>query len=192
MKINRLDAHDRLLHFKSQGDNISKGCQDCINSRPDEFGRHPFYIFAHKREIALDERVAILSQDQMDTILDVTLKRRYRSLEDVPTHRMLWQPRLGKPSAQPNSMLFRTYPGTDTIKIIWMLPDGSLELWDQYKKGLMTENSIVTESMHMFQFNKTRLEAPEDDDVSQEEAERIYKAIARNPKYRKNPLELIL
>ena len=192
MKVNRLDAHDRLLHLKSQGDNISRGCQDCINSRPDEFGNHSFYIFAHKREINLDERIGILSQDQMDVILDPMLKRRFMRLEDVPTHRMIWQPRLGKPKAQPNSMLFKAYPGTDKIKIIWMLPDGSLELWDQYKKGLMTENSIVTESMHMFQFNKAKLEAPEDDDVSQEEAERIYKAIARNPKYKKGAIELIL
>ena len=47
MKINPLDAHDRLKHFNNQDFDIGQCCQDLINKRP--FGNHPFYIFAHPR-----------------------------------------------------------------------------------------------------------------------------------------------
>lgn len=86
MKINILDAHDRLKSLKSQEEIISKGCQDCIRQRPIEFENHPFYIFCHKREINADERIALFNRDLHEARLGA-YARRYKSLQDVHTHR---------------------------------------------------------------------------------------------------------
>jgi hypothetical protein len=183
MKINRLDAHDRLLQFKQQEDLISQGCESCIYNRPEEFGQYPFYIFAHKREIGMDERISLFSQDQMDVILNPLLKRKYSSFDQIPTARIIWQSRLLKPQAQLNSMLFKHYPGRPGYEVFWILP--AAELWDSYRKGNLTENKVVIESIHNFQFNKSRMEASESDDVSEEKAKEIYEQIARNAKGKK-------
>jgi len=178
MKVNILDAHDRLLQFKKQSDYISKGCQDCIKSRPNEFGSHPFYIFAHKREIGEDEKISIYNQDLQDSLVNIGYKRKYSKIEQVPTHRLIWAPRLTKPTAQENSMLFKYYPSFDHIKIMWIIPDRSM--WGQYIKDNLTENQIVCESIHDFRNNKGKLERVEDDDVSEEMAKEIYMAISFN------------
>jgi len=146
MKINLLDAHDRLLHYKKQSFDISQCCQDMVNHRP--FGDHPFYIFSHAR-----------------------------TADDGVTKRIIWQPRLTKPKAQTNSMLFKAYPGTDVIKVIWMIP--AREMWDQYEKGKLTENETICESINAFKTNKGKLEAPEEDDLSDKEVDYIYKDISR-------------
>ena len=145
MKINPLDAHDRLKHFTKQSFDISECCQDLINKRP--FGNNPFYIFAHAR-----------------------------TDDDGVRKRLVWQPRLTKPRAQTNSMLFKAYPGSDNIKIIWMIP--ARELWGQYAKGLMTENKTVSDSIHDFQYNREKLEMPDDDDLSDDKIHSIYRNIA--------------
>jgi hypothetical protein len=111
------------------------------------FGDHPFYIFAHTR-----------------------------TDEDGVTKRLIWQPRLTKPKAQTNSMLFKAYPGTDLIKVIWMIP--ARELWGQYGNGLITENKTVSESIHDFQFHRNKLEQKEDDDMSDEQVNAIYKEVS--------------
>lgn len=152
MKINPLDAHDRLIHFTKQQFNISECCQDLINKRP--FGNHPFYIFAHAR-----------------------------TDEDGVTKRLIWQPRLTKPKAQTNSMLFKAYPGTDNVKVIWMLP--SRELWGQYKKGLLTQNQTIYESIQAFQNNRELLERRESDDLHDWQIDNLYREIAQQRK-RKN------
>ena len=172
MKINRLDAHDRFEHFTKQSFDIGQTCQDMINQRP--YGDHPFYIFAHKREIALDERISIFNQDLLNN------PRQFKTLADVPTARLIWQPRLTKPKAQSNSMLFKAYPRSDNLKVIWMLP--ASELWDQFTQGKMTENKTVSESIYDFQNNKRKLEAPEDDDLSDTEIDRIYTEISMSKK----------
>ena len=146
MKINKLDAHDRLKHFTGQSFSIGECCQNLIDQRP--FGNHAFYIFAHTR-----------------------------TEEDGVTKRLIWQPRLTKPKAQTNSMLFKGYPGTDNVKVIWIIPDRCL--WEQFEKGKMTENKTVWESIDMFMNHKEKLEAKEDDDHSDEAIDRIYKEIAR-------------
>jgi hypothetical protein len=145
MKINRLDAHDRLQHFTKQQFDIAECCQDLINQRP--FGEHPFYIFAHTR-----------------------------TDDDGVTKRLIWQPRLTKPRAQTNSMLFKAYPGKDTIKIIWMIP--AEELWAQFGKGLLTENKTVAESIQDYKHNRQKLELKESDDLSDDAINAIYKEIA--------------
>lgn len=176
MKILRTDAHDRLIHFKNQSDYISEGCQSCIKNRPPQFGNLPFYIFAHKREIETDERISLFNQDLQESLLNPLQNRKYWKLEDVPTHRLIWSPRLTKPKAQTNSMLFKVYPPGDNIKVIWILP--ARELWDQYVKGNLTENKTVIESIHTFTHDRSSLEAKEEDDLSDEHINRIYEEIA--------------
>jgi len=119
------------------------------------FGDHSFYIFAHAR-----------------------------TEDDGINKRLIWQPRLTKPKAQTNSMLFKAYPGTDILKVIWMIP--SRELWDQFGAGLMLENKTVSESIRDFQYNRKKLEAKESDDLSDEQIDLIYSDIAKSAVYSAN------
>lgn len=170
MKVNILDAHDRYKHFTKHEFNISECCQNMIDSRP--FGNHPFYIFAHSRTLGLDEKFKLFTAGL------------YHSMEEVPEKTLIWQPRLTKPQAQENSMLFKAYPGTDIIKIIWMIP--SRELWDQYTKEKMMENETICNSIHDFQFNRKKLEEKEDDDMTEEQINSIYKEISFNARKEKS------
>jgi len=118
------------------------------------FGEYPFYIFAHAR-----------------------------TDDDGVRKRLIWQPRLTKPEAQTNSMLFKAYPGKDIVKVIWMIP--ARELWDEFKRGNMTENETVLQSIRDFQNNRLALEAKEPDDLSDEQINAIYLSMSRNkPKFR--------
>ena len=151
MKINPLDAHDRLQHFKKKDFDISECCQDLINQRP--FGDHAFYIFAHPR-----------------------------TDDDGVTKRLIWQPRLTKPTAQTNSMLFKGYPGTDLVKVIWMIP--ARELWAQFQKGKLTENQTIAESIHDFVHDREKLEQPEPDDLTDPEIARVYSEVLSEEKFK--------
>ncbi len=152
MKINILDAHDRLQHFTKQSFDIGECCQNLIEQRP--FGDVAFYIFAHAR-----------------------------TDDDGVNKRLIWQPRLTKPKAQTNSMLFKAYPGTDIIKVLWMIPDRSM--WSQYAKGLLTQSQIISDSINDFQFNRGKLEKREDDDLPDEQIDRIYAEISIASKNKK-------
>lgn len=144
--INRLEAHDRLQQFTKQSFDIGQTCQSIINSRP--FGDYPFYIFAHAR-----------TQD-----------------DDPGTKRLIWQPRLTKPKAQTNSMLFKADPKTDIIKIIWMIPERSM--WPMYEKGKLTENEIIATSIYDFQHNRKRMEEKDPDDLADEVIDKIYREMS--------------
>ena len=117
----------------------------CCQSLIDQrpFGDVPFYIFAH-----------------------------LRTEDNGVDKRLIWQPRLTKPKAQTNSMLFKVHPPSDIVKVIWMIPDRCM--WKQYEEGLVCENKTVVESIYDFQFNRKKLEAREEDDLSDEEIRRIY------------------
>jgi len=117
------------------------------------FGDVPFYIFAHAR-----------------------------TEDDGVTKRLIWQPRLTKPKAQTNSMLFKAYPGTDLIKVIWMIPERCM--WEQYQKGKLTESQIVTESIHDFINNREKMESPEEDDLSDETIDKIYLEISKQAQFK--------
>jgi hypothetical protein len=117
------------------------------------FGEHPFYIFAHAR-----------------------------TEDDGVNKRLIWQPRLTKPKAQTNSMLFKAYPGSDNVKVIWMIP--ARELWNNYNKGLITENKTVAESIHDFIFNRAQLEAKEDDDLDDATIDKIYEEIKQSARFK--------
>jgi len=119
------------------------------------FGDRPFYIFAHAR-----------------------------TEEDGATKRLIWQPRLTKPKAQTNSMLFKAYPGSDVIKVVWMIPDRAL--WGQYDKHLLMANKTVSDSIHDFQFNRNKLEEREEDDMTDEQVDAIYREVSFNAKRAKD------
>lgn len=121
------------------------------------FGDHPFYIFAHTR-----------------------------TEEDGVTKRLIWQPRLTKPRAETNSMLFKGYPGTDMVKVIWMIP--AQEVWGQFKKGLLTQNKTVTESIYAYRHNRHLLEMKEDDDLSDTEIDEIYKELSIEARNKQNTI----
>jgi hypothetical protein len=176
MKINILDAHDRLQHLKKQSDVLGQYCQSIIDSSP--FGNRPFYIFAHKRQISPDERIAILNSS-----LHGQIEQKYFSLADVPTHRMIWQPRLTKPKAQTNSMLFKVHPGTDILQTVWIIPER--ELWSQYNKDNLTENETVRYSINAFINNREQLEAPDDEDPSEDEIKSTYLQLSAEAKRKK-------
>ena len=122
---------------------------ECVQDliNKEPFGKHPFYIFAHAR-----------------------------TDDDGVTKRLIWQPRLTKPEAQTNSMLFKAYPGTDKVKIIWMIPDRLM--WYQYKKGNVTQSDMVWDSIVKFRSAKDLLEAPEPDDYSDAQIDAIYREIS--------------
>lgn len=146
MKVNILDAHDRLEKFTKQSFDIGECCQDLIKQRP--FGEYPFYIFAHTR-----------------------------TDDDGVTKRLIWQPRLTRPSAQTNSMLFKADPVSDNVTIIWIIPPQ--EMWSQYRKGLLTENKLVCESIHAYEFKREELERPDEDDLPDHIIEQIYRDISQ-------------
>lgn len=99
-----------------------------------------------------------------------------RTDDDGVTKRLIWQPRLTKPRPQSNSMLFKAYPGQDIIKVIWMIP--AAEMWEQYKKGNVTESQLVAESIHKYINYPEELAAKEEDDLSDEKINEIYKDIS--------------
>ncbi len=110
------------------------------------FGNHPFYIFAHSR-----------------------------THENIAIKRLVWQPRLSRPKPQTNSMLFKAYPGTDIVKIIWMIP--AREMWGSFKKDQMTASPDILASINTFENDRRSLENPEDDDLSDIEIDAIYRQI---------------
>lgn len=152
MKLNRLETHDRLVHFSKQNFDIGECCQDLIDKKP--FGDHPFYIYAHAR-----------------------------TDDDGKTKRMIWQPRLTKPKAEPNSMLFKAYPGKDTIRIIWIIP--SRELWEQFMKGQMTHNQTILDSIWSYIHKRKKLEEKEEDDLNDTQIDAIYRQMAKEAKGKK-------
>ena len=155
MKVNRLDAHDRFLHFTSQSFEIAECLQDLIEKRT--FGDRPFYVFAHAR-----------------------------TDEDGVTKRLIWQPRLTKPEAQTNSMLFKVYPGKDIVKVIWMIP--APEMWKQYGHEKMCANKIVFDSIQAFMNDKASLERREEDDPQDWQVEAIYREIGKEARAKKSAM----
>ena len=117
------------------------------------FGDIPFYAFAHAR-----------------------------TDDDGLTKRLVWQPRLTKPKAQENSMLFKLYP-PDMVKVIWMIP--ASELWATFERGKMTQNQLIWESIQKFKTDKKKLEANEDDDLTDEQIAKVYEAISLDAKIKR-------
>lgn len=151
MKINRLETHDRLLHFKKdQSLNIFQGAEDCLKINTLSLAiqeKSPYvYLYAHPR-----------------------------TADDGVTKRMLWQPRLSKPTPEPNSYLFRAKSKTDLIEFCWIIPPK--EMWDQYKEGNVTHNPDVLWSINQYRYNILKFLMPHPDDLSEEKGKLILKGI---------------
>lgn len=153
MKLNLFETHDRYQAFTKKKDFDIGECCQDLINKR-PFGSHAFYIFAHPR-----------------------------TDDDGVTKRLIWQPRLTRPVPQTNSMLFKAYPGTDNIKIIWMIPDRNM--WDQYEEGKVTANKMICDSIRDFQFDREKLERKEDDDLSDEKIDQIYKDLARDANHKR-------
>lgn len=152
MKINRLETHDRLNHFKEdQSINIFEGAEDCLKRNPNSLQMQEYfpyiYIFAHPR-----------------------------TADDGFTKRMIWQPRLTKPKPQTNSYLFRANSHSDMIEVIWLLPPR--EMWGEYEKGKLFENEEVLLSIHYFQNHRAKLEEPHEEDWPEERLQKRLEQIA--------------
>jgi len=151
MKINRLETHDRLQHFKEdQSINIFSGAEDCLKKNPLSLSlqdKSPYvYMFAHPR-----------------------------TEEDGVTKCMYWQPRLTKPKAQTNSYLFRAQSKTDNIEVCWLIPPR--ELWEQYQKGNLLENEVILWSIDQFENTRKKIQSPEKDDLPDEMICKIYSSM---------------
>jgi hypothetical protein len=151
MKVNVLEAHDRLKHLiKDQSENIFQGAEDCLKKNPLSLAiqeKSPYvYIFAHPRT----------SDDGVNKV-------------------MYWNPRLSIPQAQSNSYLFRAKSHTDEIEVIWMIPPP--EMWSQYEKGKVTESNWCSWSINMYTSKKKVLERPHPEDMPEEKSKLIMKAV---------------
>ena len=152
MKIERLETHDRLKHFKEdQALNIFQGAEDCLKKNKLSIGLQQYspyiYIFAHPR-----------------------------TADDGVTKRMLWQPRLTKPKAQTNSYLFRATSNTSELEVCWLLPPR--EMWKQYEQDMVTEHELVLWSINQFTTHRHILEQPDPEDLSDERCKHIYITVA--------------
>jgi hypothetical protein len=151
MKVNVLEAHDRLKHLiKDQSANIFQGAEDCLKKNTLSLAiqeKSPYiYIFAHPR-----------------------------TADDGVNKVMYWDPRLSIPEAQSNSYLFRAKSHTDEIEVIWMIP--APEMWAQYDEGKVTESNWCSWSINQYKTNKKTLERPHPGDVPEEKARLIMKAV---------------
>jgi hypothetical protein len=156
MKIDRLETHDRYKIFTSRDSENSKSIGECVQDIVDQrpFGNHPFYIFSHAR-----------------------------TDDDGVTKRLIHHPRLSKPRAESNSILTKVYPGSDLVKVFWMIP--AEELWKQYEKGNVTECYSAAWSIFMFKNKRHELELREPDDLSDEVIDKIYRDIAQEAQRKK-------
>lgn len=151
MKIDKNDAHDRLEHLlEDQSETISRGCDECLKKNPltaSILSRMPYvYIFAFAK-----------------------------TADNGVDKRLLWQPRILKPEAQSNSMLFRAKRNSDIIEICWNIPQK--ELWEQYRKGNLMQNETVCWSIHQYLNNRKELEAPHPEDLPEEILKSIFRSI---------------
>lgn len=106
------------------------------------FGDNPYYIFVHTR--------------QTDTTLD---------------HRVIWQPRMLKPTPQLNSMLFRVPRGSTSFEVIWIIPP--VEIWPEFDKGQIHENQVIKQSIYLFQRKFFELSQPHPQDLTGEDAQNV-------------------
>lgn len=151
MKLNRLETHDRLEHFKEdQNQTIFQGADECMKLNPLSLAiqeKSPYvYLFAHPR-----------------------------TDDDYVNKKLYWQPRLSKPKAQTNSYLFRAISKTDSIEVIWLIPPR--ELWPQYQRGNVTEEPTILWSINRFLYNRHEMEKDEPDDMPESKAQRIMQGI---------------
>lgn len=165
MKLNRLETHDRLVHFKKDQDlNVFLGAEECLKRNPDalKYQSHSsyIYIFAHPR-----------------------------TTEDGRNKRLLWQPRLIKPKPESNSYLFRAQSYTDLIEVCWLIPDE--RLWPQFDANKLTTDPTISWSIEQFKHNQMRLAQSHPEDLSIAQAGQILKTVLLESISEKNREKLL-
>ncbi len=158
MKVNRLEAHDRLLFYQKQQQDMSDAIMECIKNVPEGI-RSPFYVYGHSRSVAYDEKVSILTLGH----------------EFAPDSRLIWMPVITKPKSTPNTYLFLANRQNDIVQIIWMLP--KRELWEQYAPGQMFHNENIWTSIQNFLHHRGDLDAPDKDGPTEKQQEEWFKII---------------
>ena len=166
MRVNRLEAHDRLEYFlKDQHDIIAQGAEDCLKKNPDSLKyqekSHYVYIFAHPR-----------------------------TADNGVDKKLYWQPRLTKPEAQTNSYLFRAQSKTDIVEVCWMIPPS--ELWSQYQEGNVCESNWCAWSINQYLHHREDLEKSFEDDWTFEQAWNILKSILNESKNEKKNKKILV
>lgn len=151
MKIDRLEAHDRLQHLKQeQSKTVFQGAEDCLKRNPLSLSiqeKSPYlYLFAHPR-----------------------------TADDGFNKRLFWQPRLSRPDPQTNSYLFRAISKTDIIEVCWLIP--ARELWPQFNIGNVTQSELVNWSIAQFRYHFDDLKKNHPEDMPESEGRIIMKAI---------------
>ena len=156
MKLDRLETHDRYLEFMKIAELIDQGVQDCKNNVPDTI-KSPFYVFVHKRTVAMDEKLAIWAQE-----IQTPFKyRRFQRFDQIPEKRIIYCPYPRRPKPQSNSWLVRVQKGSDRIGVVWIIPEE--ELWGQFGKELLCENELICRSIQLFRTNPGALEYDPDE-----------------------------
>jgi hypothetical protein len=179
MKIQRLETHDRFQHFiHDQSKNVVQGAEDCLKRNILSLmlqEKSPYiYIFYHSRTLGMDEKLNMFASGN------------FKDFSEIPEKVGFWQPRLTKPLAQTNSYLFRAKSHSDLLEVKWILPPE--EMWDQYKKGNITESETILWSINMYQNHKVELEKKEPEDLPDERIKDIYMDIGKQlekPKFEK-------
>lgn len=151
MKLNRLETHDRLVHFKKdQEANIFQGAEDCLKRNELSLAiqeKAPYvYMFAHPR-----------------------------TADDGVTKVMYWDPRLSIPSCDTNSYLFRAISKTDIIEVVWMIPER--HNWTNYAPGMIHADQMIYGFIQLFKNNRQKLTEPHPEDLPEEMARMIMKSI---------------
>lgn len=88
---------------------------------------------------------------------------------------LIWHPRLTKPKASPNTRLYKVYPNSEKVRIIWHIPRE--EIWHIFEKGTMTESELEVCSIYDYKYFREKLERPEPDDLDDETIQAIYREI---------------
>jgi len=159
--IDVLDAHDRNEHFIKQDFNINECVDSLLKQQP--FGKYPFYAFVHTR-----------------THEDGVFKKR-----------LIWQPRLSKPQSAPNTMLFKLFPESGEVQVIWILPDD--RLWNQFAPRMIGYNETIWISIQNFKHHRAELDRKDPNDLSDEKIDQIYRELSHEAKKnKKNPTSDLL
>lgn len=151
MKISRLETHDRLQHLKKdQSANVWKGAEDCLKKNP--------------LSLALQEKSPY-----------IYIFAHPRTHDNGVDKVLYWQPRLSIPDPQDNSYLFRAISNSDIIEVCWIIP--AKEMWNEYKKGNVTESNWALWSIEMYKTRKSELEKPHPDDLPEEQARLLLRQV---------------
>ena len=165
-KLDRLETHDRLEHLiNNESIDVFRGAEDCLKKNPlslvfQEYSPY-IYIFAHPR-----------------------------TSDDGSAQRMLWQPRLTRPTPQNNSFLFRSKSKSDELEVCWIIP--KIEFWSEFDEGKMHESDIVRWSIDMFVNHRDKLEQNHPEDLQDGEIKHIYMQVDKHFKQKNLGKKLIL